>query len=125
MVKRLTCWSCGELATEHPLPLSTYAECRFCRAQLHTCRLCQNWNPTLRTSCNEIRAEDVTDREKANFCNWFDPRPDAYQVQNEQELQSARTQLNSLFGDNSAKYTSSAEQNTEQQLEELFTGKSS
>ena len=125
MVKPLACWSCGVSVAEHPLPLSTYAECRFCRAQLHACRLCQNWNSTLRTGCNEIRAEDVTDLEKANFCNWFDPSPDVYQAQNEQELQSARAQLDSLFEDKSAKYTSSAEQNTDQQLEKMFTGKSS
>jgi hypothetical protein len=75
--------------------------------------------------CNETRAEDVSDHEKANFCNWFEPGADAYQAKNEREPQSTRAQLDSLFGDGVANNIASAEQDPGQRLEELFREKSS
>jgi hypothetical protein len=75
---RLVCWKCGAPLDEVPLPLSRQAECPACRAWLHVCRLCEFYDPRLTSKCREERAEEVRDREVANFCDYFKPRPDAY-----------------------------------------------
>ena len=104
------------------MPLSTYAECSSCNAQLHVCRMCKHWSPRLRTGCNETRAEDVSARESANFCEWFLLSRDAFHSTNKkQEVQSAYTQLDELFeNDGLTADTTSTEQHIRKELEDLF-----
>jgi hypothetical protein len=60
--------------------------------------MCRHWNPRLQTGCNETRAEDVSARDSANFCEWFFLNRDAFHSTNkEQETQSAYNQLDALF----------------------------
>ncbi len=79
------------------MPLSTYAACRTCRASLHVCRLCQFDNSTLRSDCNEPRAESVSDREKANFCDWFKPPIGVSVPERPDQPDDEREHLASLF----------------------------
>ena len=94
----LVCWKCGVSVAELPLPLSRLAECPQCRAYLHACRMCQFHNPRLTGQCDEGRAEEVHDKEHANFCDWFKPRPDAYRPPNKGKTQLAKSKLDALFG---------------------------
>ena len=58
----------------------------------------EHWNPTLRTGCNETRAEDVSARDSANFCEWFFLDRDAFHSKNkEQDTQLAYTQSGRTF----------------------------
>ncbi|MBO67931.1 MAG: hypothetical protein CL398_06425 [Acidiferrobacteraceae bacterium] len=127
MSNQLICWKCGQDASEHPQPLSTYAECSTCGTYLHCCRTCSHWNPKLRITCEETRAEEVKDREAANFCQWFTPTPKVQKPQTvDSETQSARDQLNKLFSnDSSERNVSNSETNTHEELEQLFSGTSS
>jgi len=104
------------------MPLSTYAACASCNTQLHVCRMCKNWNPRLRTGCNETRAEDVSARDSANFCEWFFLNRDAFHSTNkERETQSAHTQLDALFeNDGMTSDIVSTKQHSRQELENLF-----
>ena len=94
---KLLCWQCGTPAVDEPIPLSTYAACRTCRASLHVCRLCQFDNATWRSDCNEPRAESVSDREKANFCDWFKPQVGLSATERFDQPDDEREQLASLF----------------------------
>jgi hypothetical protein len=94
----LVCWKCGTSLATLPLPLSREAECPKCRAYMHSCRLCQFHNPRLTSQCDEERAEEVRDKEGANFCDWFRPRPDAHRSRGEEKTQAAKTRLDDLFG---------------------------
>ncbi len=94
----LVCWKCGASLAALPLPLSRLAECPKCRAYLHSCRLCRFYNPNLTSQCDEERAEEVRDKEGANFCDWFKPRPEAHRPPGEGKSQAAKTRLNDLFG---------------------------
>lgn len=38
------------------------------------------------------------DKEHANFCDWFKPRPDAYRPPNKGKTQLAKSKLDALFG---------------------------
>jgi len=96
--KDLVCWKCGASLAELPLPLSRLAECPKCRAYLHACRLCEFYDPRVTSQCREERAEEVHDKEKANFCDWFNPRPDAHHPPGGEKIQAAKAKLDSLFG---------------------------
>lgn len=97
MRDELVCWKCGASVADELLPLSRRAECRACGAELHVCRLCTSYDPGAAGSCSEDRAEDVTDKERANFCDWFAPACDAYQPAERAAAEAARAQLEALF----------------------------
>ena len=84
--------------------------------------MCRHWNPRLRIGCNETRAEDVSARDSANFCEWFFLNRDAFHSTNmEQDTQSAHTQLDALFeNDGITSDTGSTKQHNRQELENLF-----
>lgn len=98
----LVCWKCGASLAALPLPLSRLAECPACRAELHVCRLCRFFDARTARQCSEIRAEEVIDKERANYCDWFKPRPGAYDARTREKAASARARLDALFGGGSA-----------------------
>jgi len=83
------CFACGapiELASGERV--GTRDACPRCRADLHVCRNCAHYDPGAYNECREPQAERVSDRERANRCDWFapatgagaagaDPRPSA------------------------------------------------
>lgn len=111
------CWKCGASLAELPLPLSRLAECPRCRAYLHSCRLCGFHNPRLTGQCDETRAEEVRDREGANFCDWFKPRPDAHRPPGG-KTQAAKARLDGLFGGPPA--AEGEKDKAREKLDELF-----
>lgn len=94
----LVCWKCGASLAELPLPLSRLAECPKCRAYQHACRMCEFYDSRLTSRCREERAEEVRDKEHANFCDWFKPRPNAHRPPGEGKTQAAKAKLDNLFG---------------------------
>ncbi len=113
------CWQCGTAVTDQPLPLSTYAECRPCRAQLHSCRQCQHYNPRLRVDCDEPRAESHSEREKANFCDWFKLRREFGEQDEATRSTDHHAELTALFGTDGGVAETSSDSRT--QLGDLFT----
>ena len=112
------CWKCGASLAELPLPLSRLAECPKCRAYLHSCRLCELYNPRLTSQCDEPRAEEVRDREGANFCDWFRPRRDAHCPPDGGKTQAAKAKLDDLFG--GTPVSGASKERTRAGLDELF-----
>ncbi len=95
---RVPCWKCGK-TQEVLLPFSRYEECSHCKADLHVCRACKHYVAQLSSSCLEDRADFVLDREKANFCDYFQPNPRAYSGSDDSEAKAARAKLAELFGE--------------------------
>ncbi len=71
----------------------------------------------------------MRDKEKANFCDFFQPRPDAFTAVDDSEARKAKADLEALFGVDSAKPASeeasqnaaAAESNaSREQLERMF-----
>jgi hypothetical protein len=56
------------------------------------------YEPTVARQCREPIAEEVRDKQAANFCDYFSPRNDAYQPPGIAAAQHARAQLDGLFG---------------------------
>ncbi len=94
----LFCWKCGGSAAMFPLPLTRFAECPACHAYLHVCRMCKFFASGVPKQCREEDAEEVKEKERPNFCDYFRPNPNAYR-QGDAKLQAAKSKLDSLFGD--------------------------
>ncbi len=45
--------------------------CPYCNSDLKVCLNCKFFDPSLHNQCSETMADPVTDKEKANFCEFF------------------------------------------------------
>lgn len=128
MDTRLVCWKCGASLGDIPLPLGRLAECLDCHAEQHVCRACEYYDARVAKQCREPIAEEVQDKSRANYCDYFQLRPDAYYPHDDSEQRAARAQLDALFGGSSpaAEPTEredqekSPEQRARESLEALF-----
>jgi hypothetical protein len=60
--------------------------------------MCTFFAPGVARSCREPVAEDVQDKERANFCGYFQARADAYRPADAAAATAARAELDGLFG---------------------------
>ena len=78
-------------------PLGRLEECRACRAELHVCKMCEWYSLSVAKQCRETVAEEVKDKERANFCDYFKPRAGAHSKTDGSAADRARADLDSLF----------------------------
>ncbi|MDX1488858.1 MAG: hypothetical protein R3268_11695 [Acidiferrobacterales bacterium] len=95
----LVCWNCGDSLKTEPLPLSRRAVCAACNAELHVCRLCQFYDPRVSEQCTEDRADQVREKDRANFCDYFKPKHAAYVARQDTKSVAAKAALDGLFGE--------------------------
>ena len=98
MAHDLVCWKCGTALAALSLPLRRLDECPKCRAELHVCKLCVEYDTRVAKHCREPTAEEVREKERANFCDFFKPRARAYVAPNTAAVDNARAELDKLFG---------------------------
>jgi hypothetical protein len=60
--------------------------------------MCSHFDSRVTRQCREDGAEDVTEKERPNFCDWFVPRGDAFDPDQKSAADSAQTALDALFG---------------------------
>lgn len=112
----LFCWKCGADLKDVLQPFGRRAECPTCQAELHACRMCRHYDTAKAKHCREPVAEPVNDKARANFCDWFQPRPGQWQ----QESQAGSpSELESLFGSNGSTSLKTADA-TKKALDDLF-----
>jgi hypothetical protein len=87
------CWSCGAalLAADY----TREGECPACRKQTHVCRNCRFYDTAKANQCREPIAEPVSDKARANFCDYFAPSADCHRPGGNQE--ALRTAADDLF----------------------------
>jgi hypothetical protein len=119
-IEGLVCWRCGGSLASLTLPLRRLETCRTCGAELHVCRLCEFHDTAVAKHCREPIAEEVKDKTRSNFCDYFRPRPHAFSAAGDAAAQ-ARSELESLFGGDQPA-ASSPEDEARARLEELFGG---
>jgi hypothetical protein len=98
MTEELQCWRCGHGLGDEPLPLARLAECRRGGGELHCCLLCKLYDTSVAKHCREPIAEEVKEKARANFCDYFQPRPGAYMPRDVGPEEQARRELEALFG---------------------------
>ena len=118
MMNELLCYRCGESLAGLSLPLSRRDACPGCGVHLHVCRMCSYFDPTRPRQCTEDDAEEVMDKGKVNFCEWFVPTAGAFDPAGASADSSARNALASLFGDGEA--ADSEEPDPAQAARDLF-----
>jgi len=67
------CWYCGSPITS-PEPLGRSQICSDCGKDLRSCSNCRHFIPQGK-GCNESQGENPSDKERANFCDWFNLNP--------------------------------------------------
>jgi hypothetical protein len=94
------CWQCG---TEYQLPGAPgRAEtCPRCRSDLRVCRNCVSYDPRVAEQCRDRRADLVSEKHLANYCEYFDfiRREFVPPAADTSREAKARDTLKKLFGD--------------------------
>jgi hypothetical protein len=89
----LFCHACGgELELIDKVKRSD--DCDHCGQPLHCCKNCEFYDPNVHNQCRESTTLWEPDKEKANFCTFFRPRPGEYQEENKE---AALSKLEALF----------------------------
>lgn len=61
--------------------------------------MCQFHDPGVPKQCTEDDAEEVIEKERLNFCEWYKPGADVFDPQQAAEENRAQGELASLFGE--------------------------
>lgn len=51
-------------------------ECPHCQRDLHCCKNCRFFDPGKSKQCRESQADYVREKDRANFCDYFQPNRD-------------------------------------------------
>lgn len=65
------CWHCGASLGPHDYGRET--GCPGCGKPTRVCRNCSWFDRTRANACQEPRAEPVLEKQRANFCEFFEP----------------------------------------------------
>lgn len=102
MNDELLCYRCGESLARLSLPLSRQDECPSCSVYLHVCRMCDFFDRDVPKQCREDDAEEVVEKERLNFCEWFKPGYKAFDAARATQVAKAKGALAELFGEGTA-----------------------
>lgn len=61
--------------------------------------MCIYFDPVVTRQCREDGAEDVKEKDRPNFCDWFRPSDNAFNPDRRSEADAAKAALDALFGD--------------------------
>jgi hypothetical protein len=94
--KEFCCFRCG---TPHEFKerIGRGDSCTKCDADLRCCRNCRHYNANAHNQCNEPQAEWVREKDRANYCDYFEPRQGAAGSGTPSRSQDARARFEDLF----------------------------
>ncbi len=65
------CWNCGLGLTK--LDYGRELRCAGCDKPSHCCRNCRHYAPGRPNECREPMVDRVIEKDRSNFCDWFQP----------------------------------------------------
>ena len=68
---QLSCFKCGKPVAENNL--GRQDGCESCGSATRCCRNCKHYDTRSNNQCREEQAPRQVDKEKGNFCEWFQP----------------------------------------------------
>lgn len=89
------CSACGE-EIHIKDRVGRQAKCPKCTMPLHTCLNCRFFHPTAYHNCLETEAEWVREKDRANFCDYFEPAVKPHGTQHDRS-DEAKRKLDDLF----------------------------
>lgn len=99
MAHHIHCYRCGASLEALSLPFSRQDECPACGNYLHVCKMCLHYDRSVPRQCREDGAEDVKEKDRLNFCDWYQPSAKAFDADRKAEEDQARAALDALFDD--------------------------
>lgn len=102
MTHAIVCYRCGGSLAMLSLPLSRRDECPHCQNYLHVCRMCAHYDASVPRQCREDDADDVKEKERLNFCDYFLPSENAFDAAGKRAADRAASELDALFDDTAA-----------------------
>ena len=92
------CHYCGTSAP-YGAPIPRDAECPGCGRDLRACVQCRHHDPAYNNACRETEADPVAEKERRNFCEFFEPGEGTGSKSTDARRQSeARAKIEALFG---------------------------
>ncbi len=91
-MQTVACFKCQHAWNYEP-PLARGEECPKCRWDAHVCMNCRHYDRQAYRECRENQAEFVQNKERSNFCDWFEPL-----AQQAAASSTSRDKLEALFG---------------------------
>jgi hypothetical protein len=88
----IACHQCGTL-TPIVGTVGRRDECPKCSADLHVCKNCAFYDKTAYNECREPSADVVLEKDRANFCDFFQPGSGAKVVDKKADLLAAAEAL--------------------------------
>lgn len=86
---------------QKPIPfvdkLGFRADCPNCMADAHVCHNCDFFDPNIYNECRETAADRVTDKDKANYCEFFVPSTKSEKQATHNPVDEAKRKLEELF----------------------------
>lgn len=89
---KLNCFSCGK-ELNFPLGVGRRDECEHCRADVHVCKNCRFYDAKAYNECREPSAEVVREKDRANYCEYFQAGSGAGGAQSQKDLLAAAEAL--------------------------------
>ena len=71
--RQIQCFHCKEIS-QIADKVGFREECLKCRSDLHVCKNCQFYDAKVYNECRETSADVVREKERANFCDFFQAR---------------------------------------------------
>ena len=91
------CFNCGsEIELTQDKRVGRRDECPSCSSDLHVCLNCKHYDQTAYNQCREPQAERVLDKDRSNFCDYFEFRSGDASKQT-QSQSDAKKALDDLF----------------------------
>ena len=97
MPHSICCYRCGASLASLSLPFSRQDECPECQNYLHVCKMCVHFDPIVPRQCREDGAEEVKEKDRLNFCDWYSPSDAAFDQSSKDEADAALTAAEDLF----------------------------
>ena len=72
--------------------------------------MCEQFDPDVARQCREDDAEEIKEKERANFCDWFTPSASAFTGEEAAAEAAAKAQLDNLFGGPDAEEAAKSDQ---------------
>ncbi|MCI0723235.1 MAG: hypothetical protein L0338_30375 [Acidobacteria bacterium] len=95
------CWKCGTEIGEisRARKVLRTDTCPQCDSDLHACKNCQFYDRQYHNECRETQAEWVSDKERANFCDYFAPSTRSAATPPKSPTHQVKSALDRLFKD--------------------------
>ena len=71
--------------------------CPFCQSDLRCCLNCRHYDPGSYNQCREPQADRILDKDRSNFCDYFNFGDSASEDKSNQSSDSSRKKLDDLF----------------------------